>query len=173
MEQCHSWEADRCSPNHDIPRILWSPKVHYRAHNSRQLVPVLSQMNSVLTSTSHCFTIHFNITSPSMSRSTKRSISFTVLHQNILRILISSMHATLPTHVTLLELIIQLKCGDRWKSRKSSLCSFLQYPTTTPLEHIFLISSFICVFPSGREAILKAKVSTEVNGVGQLAWFLN
>jgi hypothetical protein len=32
MEQSSSWEAYKFSASHEIPRILWNPKVHYRSH---------------------------------------------------------------------------------------------------------------------------------------------
>jgi hypothetical protein len=32
MEQSPSWEANRFSAGQEIPRILWSPKVHDRSH---------------------------------------------------------------------------------------------------------------------------------------------
>jgi len=60
MEQCRSLEANNSSDTQEIPRILWNTQVHYRLHNSKPLVPDMSQINPVR-ALLNFLGIHFNI----------------------------------------------------------------------------------------------------------------
>jgi hypothetical protein len=58
MEQSPSWEANWFTACQEIPRILWNPNVYYRIHKCLPPVPVLSQLDPVLTPTSNFLKIH-------------------------------------------------------------------------------------------------------------------
>ena len=47
MEQSPSWEANWFSACHEIPCILWNPKVHYHIYKCPPPVPTLSPFNPV------------------------------------------------------------------------------------------------------------------------------
>jgi hypothetical protein len=52
---------------------------------------------------------------------------------NLYAFLFSPIRATWPTHLTLRDLIILIILGEEYKSRSSSLCSFLHSPVTSSL----------------------------------------
>jgi hypothetical protein len=53
-------EANIHPASQEIIRLLWIPKVHYRVHKSRPLVPILSQMNLVYSLPIYLFKIPSN-----------------------------------------------------------------------------------------------------------------
>jgi hypothetical protein len=61
MEQSPSSEANNYSTSHEITRLLWHPKVHYRVHKGTPRVPILSQMHLVHTFPPYFPKINFNI----------------------------------------------------------------------------------------------------------------
>jgi hypothetical protein len=64
MELSPSSKAASCATTQELSSTLRNPKVHYRIHKSLPLVPILSQINLVLTTLSYLPNIHFNIIHP-------------------------------------------------------------------------------------------------------------
>ena len=102
--QSPSWEANWFATSQEIPRILWNPKVHYRTHKRPPPVPIPCQPNPVHIPTSHLLEIHPNIIHPSTPRSPQWSLSLRFPHQDPIHPLSSTIRATCPAHLILLEI---------------------------------------------------------------------
>jgi hypothetical protein len=59
MELRPSRESVSCAATQELPRILWNPKVHYHVCKSPPLIPTLSQINPVHTTSSYLSKIYF------------------------------------------------------------------------------------------------------------------
>jgi len=64
-------EANLSSASQEVSRMLWNPKVNWHSRKFPPPVPILSQLGSVHTPTSHLLKIHFSIIFPSTRGSPK------------------------------------------------------------------------------------------------------
>jgi hypothetical protein len=133
MEQSPCWRAKRFSATLKIPRILWSPNVHYRIHKGPPPVPILKHIDPVHAPTSYFPNIHLNIIHLSKPGSSKWSLSPRFLHQNLVYTIPFPMRAACPAHLIHLDFITRTILGEQYRSLSSSLCSFLHSPVTSSL----------------------------------------
>jgi len=133
MDKSSPLVANRFSTSQEIPRILWKPKVHNRAHNSPPPVPILSQNDPVHAPTTHFLKSHLNIILPSAPGSPKWSLSFRFPHQNAVYTSTLPICAACHAHLILLDFIARTLLGVDYKSLSSSLCSFHPHPVTSSL----------------------------------------
>ena len=133
MVQSPSSEANWFAASQEIPRISRNPKIHYRTHKPLLTVPILGQPNPVHIPTSHLLEIQTNIIHPSTPRSPQWSLSLRFPHQDPTHLLSSSIRATCPAHLILLDFITRTTLGEEYRSFSSSLCSLLHSPVTSSL----------------------------------------
>jgi len=81
LKQNPSWEANRFTASHEIPRILWNPKVHYRVYRSKPPVPQWARSIQSMPP-SHFLKIDLNIILPSTPGSSKWSLHLRFPLQN-------------------------------------------------------------------------------------------
>ena len=133
MEQSPSWEANCSAASQEIPQILWNLKAHYRTHKCMPPLPILSQLHPV----------------PTTPPTSWRSILILSSHlslglpnglfpsgfptRNLCTSLRSSIRATCPTHLILLDCTNRTVLGKEYRSLSSSLCNFLHSPVTSSL----------------------------------------
>jgi hypothetical protein len=102
MEHSPSLEAIRFPASQQIPCILWNPKVHNRIQKRPSPVPILSQIHPLHAPESHVLKIHLNIIRPSISGSSKWSLSLRVPHQTLYTPDLSPTRATLTKQATVM-----------------------------------------------------------------------
>ena len=124
MEQSRFSEANQFSASQEIPRILWNTKVHYRVHKCPPPVPILSQINTIHTPTSHFLMIHLNIIL------ILSSLSLRFPQQNPVYASRPPIRATYPAQTLLLDFTTRKILGEQYRSLSFSLCRFLHSPVT-------------------------------------------
>jgi hypothetical protein len=85
---------------------------------------------------------------PSTPRSSEWFLPLRPSKKSSAYILISPLHATRPTHLVPLDMIILIICGKEYKLQSSSVCSFI-YPIVTSFlsgSNIFLSTSTLNSF---------------------------
>ena len=133
MEQSPSWEANRFSASPEIPHILWNPKVHYRIRKCSPHVPVLSQINPVHAPHSTTWwsililSWHLHLGLPS------DLIPSGFPTETLYAPLLSTIRATCPAHLILLDLISRMVLGEDYRSPSAPWCSFLNSPVISYL----------------------------------------
>ena len=141
MVQSPSWEANWSAASQEILRISRNPKVHYRTHKRPPPVFILGQPNPVHKPTSHLLEIHPNIINSSTPKSPQWSPSFRFPHQDPIHPLSSSIRATCPAHLILLDFITRTILGEEYKyspqhhvlKHPQAYCSHTTYKSVLPV----------------------------------------
>ena len=160
MEQSPSWEANQFSASQEIPRILWNPKVHYRIHKCPPPVPILNHLDpvtphptpwrSILILFSH---LRLDLVSSLFPSGFPTKTLYTPL--------LSSIRATYPAHLILLDFITRTILDEDYRSLSSSLCSFLHSPITSSLLGLNILLS--ALFSNTLSLLSTLKVSDQVS----------
>ena len=116
MVQSPSWEANWFAASQEIPRISRNPEVLYRTHKRPPPVSILGQPNPVRKPTSHLLEIHPNIIHPCTPSSPQWSLSFRFPQQDPIHPFSSSIRATCPAHLILLDFITRTILSEEYKS---------------------------------------------------------
>jgi hypothetical protein len=107
-----------------IVQLLKNFPAFYGNRSFITVVSILSQINSIHTIASYLSKIHFNNVHSHTSWSFQWSLSFWVYRQYPLCIPFIPIRATCPVHLILLDLIILIRLGEKFKLWRAALCSW-------------------------------------------------
>ena len=127
------WTANWFAASQVIPRISRNPKVLYRTHKRPPPVSILGQPNQVHITTPTSWrsililSTHLRLGLPSSLLPSGLS------SKTIYTSLSSTIRATCPAHLILLDFITRTIFVEEYKSFSSSLCNLLHSPVTSSL----------------------------------------
>jgi hypothetical protein len=147
MELISFWEAASLAATHTLPNILWNPMVNYRFYKSPPLVPILSEIDPVHTTptslrSSLVMSDHIRLGLPSglFPSGSPNSILYAFLF--------SPLRVTFTVYFILLDLIILIIVGEKYKLWSSSSCIFLKFPVNHLIRTTYFIYWFSTLFRS-------------------------
>jgi hypothetical protein len=120
LQNSPAWEANRFVANQEITRILLNPKVH----KCPPPVSIHSQLNPVHTPTFHFLKIHLHLRLGLASGLFPSGFPTKTLYMP----LPSTIRATHPAHLIILNFITRTIVGEKYRSLSSSLWSSLHSP---------------------------------------------
>lgn len=144
LEHKTSSEAGSYPVSQEIPCVVWTRKVHITYTRACHQA-LLSQINPIHAHLSSLLKIHFSII-PSMSRSSKCYLPFSISDQNYVWFLSFSTLATCPIHLILPDLFNLMVLGEKklWSSSLCCCCHFLSLRSKYSLRILFLETLTLC-----------------------------